>query len=67
MIRVKRRERNLTRYHLATRMGIATALVRSWENGTGQPDCRLLEIVAKYLKFDPAKYALLFHCEAENS
>jgi transcriptional regulator with XRE-family HTH domain len=56
LIRVKRRERNLTRYHLAIKMGIATALVRSWENGTSQPDNRQLEFLAKFLRFDPAKH-----------
>ena len=36
-IRVKRREKHLTRFHLANRMGISTTLVRSWESGNGQP------------------------------
>jgi DNA-binding transcriptional regulator YiaG len=39
-IQVKRQEKNLSPYHLATKMGIATALVRSWENGTSRPDNR---------------------------
>jgi DNA-binding transcriptional regulator YiaG len=37
-IQVKRQEKNLTHSHLAVKMGIATALVRSWEDGTSQPD-----------------------------
>jgi DNA-binding transcriptional regulator YiaG len=40
-------------------MGIATALVRSWEDGTNQPDKRQVEMLAKILSFDPA--------ESENS
>jgi DNA-binding transcriptional regulator YiaG len=62
-IRVKRRVRNLTRYHLATKMGIATALVRSWENGTVRPDIRQLEMAAKFLRFAPANYSIIFRHE----
>jgi DNA-binding transcriptional regulator YiaG len=39
-IRAKRQEKQLSPYHLAAKMGIATALVQSWENGTCQPDDR---------------------------
>jgi DNA-binding transcriptional regulator YiaG len=49
-IRVKRREKNLTRYHLATKMGISTALIRSWEDGINQPDSRQLEYLTNFLK-----------------
>jgi ribosome-binding protein aMBF1 (putative translation factor) len=38
LIQVKRMEKNLTPSHLAAKMGIATALIRSWEDGTSQPD-----------------------------
>ena len=38
-------------------MGIASALVRSWEDGTSQPDTRQLKILANLLDFDPEKYA----------
>jgi DNA-binding transcriptional regulator YiaG len=31
-------EKNLTPYHLAAKMGMATALIRSWKDGTTQPD-----------------------------
>ena len=55
-IQVKRQEKNLTHSHLAVKMGIATALVRSWEDGISQPDNRQLEMLAKTLRFDPAKY-----------
>jgi DNA-binding transcriptional regulator YiaG len=49
-IRVKRRERNLTRYHLATRMGIATKLIRSWENSVEKPDTQRLQLIAEILR-----------------
>jgi ribosome-binding protein aMBF1 (putative translation factor) len=52
LIRVKRRAINLTRYHLATRMGIAAALVRSWEGGKSQPDSQQLKALASLLGVD---------------
>jgi ribosome-binding protein aMBF1 (putative translation factor) len=52
LIQVKRIEKNLTSYHLAAKMGIATALVRSWEDGSGQPDIRQLKVLANLLGFD---------------
>jgi ribosome-binding protein aMBF1 (putative translation factor) len=55
-IKVKRIEKNLSVYHLAGKMGIATALVRSWEDSTIQPDTRQLEILASLLGFDPEKF-----------
>ena len=62
LIRVKRRAKNLTRYHLATRMGIATDLVRSWDAGASQPDNRQLKVLASLLgydaDFDPTKEGL---------
>jgi ribosome-binding protein aMBF1 (putative translation factor) len=58
-IQVKRHEKNLTSGHLAAKMGIATALVRSWEDGTSQPDNRQLKVLASLLGydagFDPSK------------
>ena len=51
-IQVKRMEKNLTPGHLAAKMGIATALVRSWEDGPIQPDNRQLEVLANLLGFD---------------
>jgi ribosome-binding protein aMBF1 (putative translation factor) len=51
-IQVKRTEKNLTPGHLAAKMGIATALVRSWEDGTILPDNRQLEVLANLLEFD---------------
>jgi len=54
LIQVKRHEKNLTPGHLALKMGIATALVRSWEDGTSQPDNQQLKILAEKLGFDTA-------------
>jgi ribosome-binding protein aMBF1 (putative translation factor) len=58
-IQVKRQEKNLTPSHLAAKMGIATALVRSWENGTSRPNDRQLKVLASLLgcaaDFDPIK------------
>ena len=48
-IQAKRMEKNLTPGHLATKMGIATTLIRSWENGTSRPDNRQLEVLANLL------------------
>jgi DNA-binding transcriptional regulator YiaG len=52
LIQVKRMEKNLMPGHVAAKMGIATALVRSWENGASQPDNRQLEVLANLLGFD---------------
>jgi ribosome-binding protein aMBF1 (putative translation factor) len=56
-IQVKLHEVNLTPSHLAAKMGIATALVRSWENGISQPDNRHLKVLESLLgcdsDFDP--------------
>jgi DNA-binding transcriptional regulator YiaG len=58
-IQVKRQEKNLTPGHLATKMGIATALVRSWEDGTSQPDSVQMKVLASLFgygaDFDPTK------------
>jgi ribosome-binding protein aMBF1 (putative translation factor) len=58
LIQVKRHEKNLTPGHLAARMGIATCLVRSWEDGTIQPENRQLEVLASLLGFDVGDYRL---------
>jgi len=52
-IQVKRREKNLTPCHLAAKMGIATALVQSWEDGTSQPNERQLNVLTDILEFAP--------------
>ena len=58
-IQVKRQEKNLTHSHLAVKMGIATALVHSWEDGTSQPDSVQMKVLASLLgcntDFDPTK------------
>jgi ribosome-binding protein aMBF1 (putative translation factor) len=48
-IQVKRYEKNLTHGQLAAKMGIATALVRSWEDGTSQPDSEQVKVLAELL------------------
>jgi ribosome-binding protein aMBF1 (putative translation factor) len=53
-IQVKRQQKNLSPCHLAAKMGIATALVRSWEDGTSRPDNRQLAVLANLLGFDAA-------------
>jgi hypothetical protein len=37
-------------------MGIATALVHSWENGTSDPDGRQREILSDLLGFLPTQF-----------
>jgi ribosome-binding protein aMBF1 (putative translation factor) len=58
-IQVKRHEKNLTPGHLAAKMGIATSLVLSWEDGKSQPNrqqMKALESVFGYnADFDPTK------------
>jgi DNA-binding transcriptional regulator YiaG len=39
--------------HLAAKMGIATALVQSWEDGTSQPNERQLNVLTDILEFAP--------------
>jgi transcriptional regulator with XRE-family HTH domain len=50
-IQVKRIEKNLTSCHLALKMGIATALVCSWESGMTQPNRQQFEALASFLGF----------------
>jgi ribosome-binding protein aMBF1 (putative translation factor) len=53
----KRHEINITSCHLAAKIGIATALVRSWENGASHPDDRQMQVLEGLLgcdsDFDP--------------
>jgi ribosome-binding protein aMBF1 (putative translation factor) len=51
-IQVKRQEKNLSPSHLAAKMGVATALIRSWENDTAQTDSQQLKVLADILGFD---------------
>jgi ribosome-binding protein aMBF1 (putative translation factor) len=54
-IQVKRMKKNLTPGHLAAKMGIATALVRSWEDGTTQPNNQQLAVLYKLLEFNAGR------------
>jgi DNA-binding transcriptional regulator YiaG len=47
------------RCHLATKMGLATALIRTWENGTSQPDSQQMKLLVNFLGFNPIKYAFI--------
>jgi ribosome-binding protein aMBF1 (putative translation factor) len=47
-IHIKRREKNMAPCYLAAKMGIATALIRSWESGSSQPDRKQLQDLAHY-------------------
>ena len=44
-IKVKRTDKNLTSGHVATKMGIAQSLVRSWEAGESRPDSQQLKVL----------------------
>jgi ribosome-binding protein aMBF1 (putative translation factor) len=59
-IQVKRMQKNLTPGHVAAKMGIATALIRSWEDGTSQPDSQQLKVLARLLGFDAGFNTLTF-------
>jgi len=45
-LKVKRLEKNLTRSHVAAKMGIATSLVSSWESNSLQPDGQQLKVLS---------------------
>ena len=52
-LKVKRLEKNLTRSHVAAKMGIATSLVNSWESNNLQPpDSQQLKVLSAVLDFD---------------
>jgi DNA-binding transcriptional regulator YiaG len=59
LIQVKRQEKNLTPGHLAAKMGIATSLVLSWEDGDSQPDGQQMKVLVSLFgydaNFDPTK------------
>jgi ribosome-binding protein aMBF1 (putative translation factor) len=61
-IQVKRQEKNLTPGHLAAKMGIATALILSWEDGNSKPDSQQMKALASVFGygagFDPTKEGL---------
>jgi len=47
--------KNLSYCHLALIMGIATALVQSWENDTGYPNDQQLKFLANLFGITPPK------------
>ena len=51
LIQIKRYEKRLRLWQLAQKMGIATATVRAWENGTSQPNKQQIEQLMKLLEF----------------
>ena len=51
LIQVKRYEKRLTLSQLAQKMGITSASVRAWEDGTGQPNCQQITLLTKHLGF----------------
>jgi ribosome-binding protein aMBF1 (putative translation factor) len=51
-IQVKRCGKNLTPSHLATKMGIAPALIYSWEADTSQPDIHQMKLLEVVLGFN---------------
>ena len=53
-LRFKRMEKNLTQGHVAAKMGIASAIVCSWESGAKMPDSQQMAFLATVLGFDPA-------------
>ena len=53
LICVRRQTKNLTPGHLASKMGIASSVVSSWEDGNARPNDWQLELLAKILGFDP--------------
>ena len=68
-IQVKRMEKNLTSGHVADKMGIAAALIRSWEAGSEHPNDWQLKILAQLFEVDPPKEAIgiapISHHESE--
>ncbi len=55
-IQAKRQQKKLSPHHLAEKMGIATALVYSWENGTCEPDERQRQILTDLLDAIPGTF-----------
>jgi ribosome-binding protein aMBF1 (putative translation factor) len=48
-ILVKRHEKGLARFHIAVKMGIATRVVKAWEEGITRPDARQLKVLVAFL------------------
>jgi DNA-binding transcriptional regulator YiaG len=51
LIQVKRYGKNLTLWQLGQKMGITTASVRAWEQGTDRPNHEQMVLLAKHLGF----------------
>jgi DNA-binding transcriptional regulator YiaG len=58
-LKIKRLERNLTPGRVAAKMGIATPLVSSWENGDYLPDRLQLKVLATVLDFDTKDFEVI--------
>ncbi len=52
LIRIKRKERNLTQEDLANKIGVTEKAISRWETGRGTPDISLLIPLSKELKID---------------
>jgi DNA-binding transcriptional regulator YiaG len=58
-IKAKREAKNLTPSHLAAKMGIAAAVVYSWEDDTHPPDSPQLADLSHILKFNFDEFKML--------
>ena len=58
-IKAKREAKNLTPSHLAAKMGIAAAVVYSWEDNTQPPDNPQLAELSQILKFNFDEFRML--------
>jgi len=52
LIKIKRLTKNLTPGHVARRMGIASTIIRAWEDGTATPNDWQMELLAKILGYE---------------
>ena len=57
LIQVKRYEKRITLWQLAQKMGITSASVQAWENGTGQPNSQQIVLLTKQLGFALGEWA----------
>jgi ribosome-binding protein aMBF1 (putative translation factor) len=51
-IQAKRYEKGLHPYQVAGKMGVETALILAWENGTRKPDEKQWQMLSNLLSFD---------------
>ena len=58
-LKVKRLEKNLTAFHVAAKMGIATSLVCSWERNASQPTGQQLAVLSKIYGVTPPNLTAL--------